>query len=348
MTSPSALSEPPDAFPIPDGAVVLEPWRPWDEWSPRQLAVEALQQAMAERLLQLPLGPQADLTNPERLLLLNRFAVQLVCAGVFSEELAIPIEPWRCAATAPQLLVAALVDGENGVVHVPGVLTGNEWLEAVRGAERRGSGGAETAAMNVEVFRGGIERLFTLVQLLEPAALPRLALPSLTRAAVQVRDWLSGQLDDLLVGLGGTLQPAFLAADFRSGAGGARRGGADDGPDQALALLTIPLGINPEGQLVSGEAAAPCIERFRLLLIPSGVNQPDELLLRLVPELEGDLLPVNLVLRASQGELAQSLSVALSSQLDLRFPASEALIEVSLTYPGSTPLVLPPLQLGPR
>lgn len=336
----SALPEPLEAFPIPEGAVVLEPGQSWEALSERELAIAALQQAMKERLLALPLGPQGDLANPEQQLVLNRFAVQLVASGVLSDQIAVPLAPWPAEATAPQLLALALVDSENGVVHWPGVLTNQEALAALRGAERQGTGESATAVLEVEAFGGGLERLFTLVQLLDPAALPRLALPSLARSVVQVRDWLHGQLDDLLAGLGGTLQPAFLAAGFRSTAAGTREG------DQALALLSIPVGISPEGQLVSGDAASSCIERFRLLLIPSGSDIPDALLLRLIPEVEGDLLPVDLTLSASQGSSSQSLSVSLSSQLDLRFPASEALIEVSLTYPGSAPLTLPPLQLG--
>jgi hypothetical protein len=336
----SALPEPLEAFPIPEGAVVLEPGQNWDELSERELAIAALQQAMEERLLSLPLGPQSDLADPGRQLVLNRFAVQLICAGVLSDQIAVPLAPWQSEATAPQMVVAALVDSENGVVHWPGVLTSQEALAALRGAERHGTGEGATAVLEVESFQGGIERLFTLVQLLDPAALPRLALPSLARSVVQVRDWLSGQLDDLLAGLGGTLQPAFLAAGFRSTTAGTREG------DQALALLSIPVGINPEGQLVSGDAARSCIERFRVLLIPSGSNAPEALLLRLIPEVEGDLLPADLTLSASQGSSSQSLSVSLSSQLDLRFPASDGLIEVSLIYPGSDPLVLPPLQLA--
>lgn len=335
----SALPEPLEAFPIPDGAIVL------DEQliaglSEREIALAALRQAMAQWQLALPLGPERDLADPDRLLILNRFAVQLVCGGLLSDGLAVPLAPWRSPATAPQLLLAALVDSENGVVHWPGVLTGPEGQGALQAAPWQGQGEGQSAVLPLEAFQGGIERLFTVVQLVEPAALPRLALPSLARTVVQVRDWLNGQLDDLLAGLGGSLQPAALAAGFRGAAAGARQS------DQPLALLAIPLGINPEQQLVSGDAAGSCMERFRLLLIPSGNEGPQELLLRLVPELEGDLLPAGLALQASQGGSSQSLTVSISSQLDLRFPASDALIAVSLTYPGSAPLLLPPLQLS--
>ncbi len=346
MTS-SALSEPIEAFPIPEGAVVLEHWS--DGTSLRALAITALRQAMTERLLALPLGPELDLEAPDRLLALNRFALQLVCGGLAADQLAIPTAPWREATAAPQLLLAALVDGENGVVHFPGVLTGEEWIQAARGTatkEPQSLDSPDALPLDVAQFRGGIERLFTLVQLLEPAALPRLALtPSgnpalaaLARGAAQVRDWLQGQIDPALDALGGVLQPATAASALRSSS-------VVEAADLALAVLAIPLGISPEQQLVSGAAAARCIERFQLLLIPTGSGRIEGLLLRLVGEIAGDLLPAGLSLTATQGSTSQSISAADSSRLDLRFPASEALISVTLHYPGSAALELPPLQL---
>jgi hypothetical protein len=308
--------------------------------------VAALRQAMAERLLRLPLGPALELDNPDRLLSLNGFAVQLVCGGWLADQLAIPVAAWREASTAPQLLLAALVDEDNAVVRIPGVLTGEECRHAATNAERQPLEGAELLRLDVAQFRGGIERLFTLVQLLQPAALPPLALPQsaapvlsrLARDVADVRDWLQGQIDPALEALGAFLQPPVAAAALRGSS-------VVEEADLALAVLAIPLGINPLQQLVSGAAAARCIERFQLLLIPSGGAQAEELLLRLVAEIPGDLLPEGLSLTAVQGSTSQTINAALTSRLDLRLPASGKLISLTLQYPGSEELVLPPLQL---
>jgi hypothetical protein len=57
---------------------------------------------------------------------LEGFRVQLVCAPFWSEELAVPPQPWRLGARSPHLLLGAWVDEEAGVVRLPGVLTAAE------------------------------------------------------------------------------------------------------------------------------------------------------------------------------------------------------------------------------
>lgn len=405
--------EPLEAFPFPEDAIVLAlggdaDSQPSAEASAvrdtRDLALQALRQALRQRRLDLPLGPEAVEEDPERLLILNRFAVQLVDSGWLADELAVPMHQWQEPARSPQLLLAALVDEENAVVQFPGVLTAEEWQQlpvdssqssALQDASVAASRGvAEASAslprqVSVEAFRGGLERLLVLVQLLESDALPRfttgldrsaLLTDELGRAALQVRDWLLGRLDPALAALGAVLEPPItskaqgglrgaednlgdaIQSAVQQGLGslspgappfpGELRGPASggtldlvDAADQALAVLAIPLGIGPAGQLLSGMAASRCIERFRLLLIPSGSDQPTALLLRLLSEVPGDLLPDGLTLSASQGSTQQSSSTINTARLDLRFPASGELISVSLRYPGSADLELPPLQL---
>jgi hypothetical protein len=325
--------EPLEAFPIPEGAIVLRHGQ--ESGSHRELAVAALQQAMAERRLALPLGPQLDLANPERLLTLNRFALQLVSGGFLADQLAVEQSFWRDAATAPQLLLAALVDEENGVVQLQGVLTGPELQQQLAAAEQQDG----CWLLEPEAFRGGIERLFTLVQLLEPEALPRLALAGDPLLAdrllpvVRIVDWLQGQVDQALLALGAELQPATAAA-FRSAAGAMADG-------SALTVLAIPLGLNTAGELVSGDAARRCIETFQLLLAPTTAGA---LVLRLTGALEGDLLPDGLSLRASQGSHRQSATTAQSSVIEFSFHGSEP-ISVELSTRQGSALQLPPLVL---
>ena len=92
-------------------------------------------------------------------------------------------------------------------------------------------------------------------------------------------------------------------------------------------------------------AAGNCIERFRLLLIPTGAEHPERLLLRLVPELHGDLLPAGLTLLAEQGTLSQTMTSSVDTQLELSFSSSSQLLKIGLRFSDSSDLILPPLQL---
>jgi len=338
MTTPPPI-EPLEAMPLPDGSVLLSDsagatasgdWRR----NLRRLALEAMGLAMAERQLNLPLGPELEADDPGRLLALNRFALQLAVTGISSDQVEVDAGFWPLAATAPQLLIAACVDEDNAVVHFPGVLTGEEFIAAARSAPQLEG----MIPLDLDRFRGGIDRLFSLVQLLDPAALPRLALmpPSaVLKPVVAVIDWLGGQLADSLSGLGGTLQPATAIA-FRSGVTAA---------EGALTVLSIPLGLGAGSALVYGEAVADCIERFQLQLIPSGTTNPERLRLRLIGAMAGDLLPDGLTLTAVQGSHQQTITSQLSTSLELELQGAQDLIEVSLNAPGGEPLQLPPLRL---
>ncbi|MCP9887851.1 hypothetical protein KBY96_07890 [Cyanobium sp. ATX 6A2] len=326
----------------------------------RRLGVAALRQAMAERQLDLPIGPQTDLLDPDRLLALNRFAVQLLTTGLLSEAVDVPLAPWRQAGRAPQLLVVAAIDDESAVVHIAGVLTGPEFIRAVS-AETPVDPAADHLSLPLSALPGDIERLFNLVALLHPAAIPRDGLApadqssQLVPSAELVLDWLTGLLSPALEQLGGQLRPvtagAFRAATAQAGA-----------PiPNALAVLAIPLGLTASGELVSGEAAQGCVERFELRLIPTAAppsaarslvaaqprSEPtaERLTLQLLGDLDGDLLPDGLVLEAVQGSRRLSVTTEDSTLLELVLPAADQLIEVTLTPPSGPALVLPPLQL---
>ncbi len=334
----SALPEPLETLAMPDEAIAVENWQ--RRRSARELAVTALQQALRERRLPLPLGPELDLKNPERLLSLNRFSVQLVIGGMTSDQLDVPLAAWQQEASAPQLLLAVLVDEESGVVHVPGTLTAEE-LQGV--VQRQGwSPERGPLALEVDHFFGGVDRLLTLVQLMEPAALPRLTLvpasgaPVIQAGAASVIDWLRGQLDAALLGLGGELVPVSAGA-FRTVSV------AVDASDQALSLVTIPLGLSGE-QLVSGEGASRCVRRFQLTLIATGVEQPNGLLLRLSSAVPGALLPDGLELGAQQGSHQQVVRTSGDMELALSFRGRD-LSTVTLRYGDGPEVSLPPLQL---
>lgn len=337
MTNPAPI-DPLEAFPMPEGAIELDDSTA--SLSARSLAVAALQRALRDRKLSLPLGPETALGDAQRLLSLNRFGVQLATAGVLADQLVVDAAPWANEVTAPQLLLAALVDEENAVVAFPGVLTGAEFIELARRAERSDQG----VLLDPLAFRGGVDRLLSLVQLLEPEALPRLSLaPAAQTAAgsvVAVIDWLRGQLDEAFSALGGELTPVAAGA-FRSGAV------ASEAAEQALAMLVIPFGLSGD-QLVSGDAARRCVRKFQLALIPTGPDHsthPTGLVVRLSSAVPGALLPDGLQLDARQGSHRQTITSAMSTELELVFQASDQLLDVSLRYGQAEPVELPSLQL---
>lgn len=334
----SPLPEALETLAIPDEAIVVEGAERCK--CSRELVVSALQQALRERRLALPLGPALDLNNPERLLNLNRFSLQLLIGGIAADQLAVPLAPWQTEGGAPQLLLAALVDAESAVVVVQGVLTGQE-LQRVAQSQGWSAEGGELL-LEVDQIQGGVDRLLTLVQLLEPEALPQVVLVPASAAAViqagaaAVLDWLGGQLNAALLALGAELAPVSAGA-FRSVPA------ALDAADQALALVTIPFGLAGE-QLVSGEAAGRCVRRFQLTLIATGAEQPNGLMLRLASAVPGALLPDGLALEARQGSHRQVVTSSGDTELTLSFRGRDLLL-VSLGYGDGEPVSLPPLQL---
>ena len=334
MTEPIT---PMEVFPMPAGAIELPADQTWA--SERALAVAALHGVVAGQAPGLPLGPETAAADDGRLLSLNRFAVQLATTGISADQIPVDTTPWAAETTAPQLLLAAQVDEENGVVAFGGVLTGSEFVALAREAERSGN----QLLINTTAFKGGVQRLLTLVQLLEPAALPRVAfsggVTKVQRQVVAIADWLGGQIDGALQQVfSAQWQPLTQGAFFSGGAAAAER--------DALALVAIPLGLDGT-QLTCGQAADVCIERFVLQMVATGSDpaRPDGLVLRLCAAMAGDLLPDGLVITARQGSHEQRQSSSSSTQIQLVFSGGAELIDVSLSYPGSNDLVLPPLQL---
>ena len=321
---------------MPAGAVELSADRAWA--TERSLAVAALRQVLSTQQAALPLGPESAADDEGQLLSLNRFALQLLTSGIAADQIAIDTRHWADQATAPQLLLSALVDEENGVVAFGGVLTGAEFIRLANSGVRIG----DQLLLDATVFKGGVERLLTLVQLLEPASLPRLALGGASvnqRRVVPIVDWLSGQLDGALQQVfGAQWQPITQGAFFSAAAAAADQG--------ALALVAIPLGLDGR-QLVCGQAAEGCIERFVLQMVATGSDptRPDRLVLRLKAAMNGDLLPDGLTMGASQGSHEQRQTTDSSTEIELVFAGGSELIDVCISYPGSSDLVLPPLRL---
>lgn len=343
------------AIPLPDEAILVTDLMPIEgedeERHRRRLAITALQRSIAERRLTLTLGPTLDPQEPDRLLSLNRVAIQLVITGLTSDQVLIPTTAWQQQATAPQLVLAVALDDELGVVQALGVLTAPELIAAARGASAGDMIADDMIALPVESFRGGLQRLFSLALLASPDILPRCALEPTARMATlsRVLDWCLGELSAALEELGASLEPVSVAA-FRQASTT-----HEEPPPGALAIVALPLGLATNGELRTGMEAKRCIERFQLLLIPVAVSQvapgnssqPTQLLLQLQGDPAGDLMPDGVELTVFQGGRRQSLTTATSTQLELQLPADEALIEITITPPSAPALQLPPLQLLP-
>lgn len=333
MHPPFPSDDEPLVLPLPDDALPLADRAP-DGATPRTLAVIALREQMASLGIPLPLGPTLALDDPERLLLLNGFRVQLACVPCGADHLRAPSAPWQRAEGAPHFLLAACVEEDLQVVWMPGVLTNNEVIEQAAGE------GGEEIRLGLERFRGGVDRLLTLAQLLDPRAMPLRGLqpdPSAPRApeALPISRWLRGWIDDSLLALGAQLLPV--------GGAGFRAAAPRETDRSSLAILAIPLGVVNDA-LCWGEARAGAVERFQLQLIArgSGATAANALRVRLVPQLEGDVLPDGLRLVAGP----RAAVSAISQGLELEVSGSETPIQIAVEWEGSQ-LRLPPLLLSP-
>ncbi len=334
MHPPLSTDDDPCVLPLPDDALSLADQAPAGA-TPRALAVLALREHMTQLGLTLPLGPTLALEDAERLLILNGFRVQLVCAPYGADMLCAASAPWHPAEQAPHFLLAAWVEEDLRVVWMPGVLTQEEVVAQARIPWRDG-----VIALGVERFQGGVDRLLTLASLLDPQSLaPRASRvrAGLARGteALPVDRWLRGWIDDSLLALGAQLVPL--------GDGGFRAAAPAEVDRTALAILAVPLGVVND-VLCWGEARTGAIERFQLQLIACGDNPAaaSTLRVRLVPHLAGDVLPDGLRLVAGP----RAAVSAISQGLELDVSGSDTPIEIAVEW-GGTQLRLPPLRLGP-
>lgn len=325
--------DPSQLLPIPADALLLPAVANAAGLSPWLLALSALRQDLAQRGLDLPLEVSGSHQDATGVLILNGFRVQVVCAGLWADSLAIPTSPWRQADAAPQFVLGSGIVTDERVVRFAGVLTSEELVAAVDQANATGG----LIHLPITHFKGGLDRLLTLVQLLDPGGLPPLALATRSggsEGAVAVLDWLSGRIADVLGNLGAELVPASAAA-FRSPAPA-----SDGNVTPALAILTIPLGIVAD-RLRWGDDRKGTIEPFQLELIACGEGQPERLRVRVAPQLSGDLLPDDLRLIVG----SQVVVSASSHGLELEVRGGDAPIHIRVEMAAGTGLSLPPLLL---
>ena len=118
-----------DIFPLSQEAVFVESE---EILTHKELIVKALEKVLKDRDLDLPLGPQLDLYNPDRTIILNKFEVQIVSSGILSDEVKIRKDFWKSKIRSPQIILAALIDDDTNIVYFKGMLTGSELKNLVK------------------------------------------------------------------------------------------------------------------------------------------------------------------------------------------------------------------------
>ena len=155
-----------DIFPLSQEAVFVESE---EILTHKELIVKALEKVLKDRDLDLPLGPQLDLYNPDRTIILNKFEVQIVSSGILSDEVKIRKDFWKSKIRSPQIILAALIDDDTNIVYFKGMLTGSELKNLVKNENSN----QDTFVVKTKKFKGGIDRLLRSVRILNTEAVER-------------------------------------------------------------------------------------------------------------------------------------------------------------------------------
>ena len=164
-------NNPLEVFPIPDEAIILD-----DQLiiSPKKMVILAMKKLIEENNLDLNIGPELDLYNPLRSIILNKFDIQIVTTGLISDEIIVSIKNAKKVGKGPQLILAAQIDEDSNIVFFKGVLTSSEFLKIIDNKQSNN----DEIALSIDSFKGGIERLFRFVRLLDSNAINRLSINS--------------------------------------------------------------------------------------------------------------------------------------------------------------------------
>ena len=160
-----------EAFPIPEEAIFLDEKL---NLSVREMIVLAMDNYIKEKNLNLKLGPTLALTDPSRSIILNKFDIQIITSELIADEAKISLKNSKIEGKGPQLILAAQVEEDSKIVYFKGVLTSLEFNEILNEKDIR----KDEFNISLDSFKGGIDRLFRLVRLLDTEAIPRLNLSS--------------------------------------------------------------------------------------------------------------------------------------------------------------------------
>ena len=155
-----------EAKPISDSAVSIniEKVKSLD-----QASIVALKKVISDENLNLEVKLISSIKDLDCLVEMNKFYIQIVITGISSDEAIIPLERWYKKNSAPQLILAMSIDEENGLIEFPGLITEKEFKNLIKEPNPKN----KYVNIPINSFKGGINRLLSMIQILDLEALSR-------------------------------------------------------------------------------------------------------------------------------------------------------------------------------
>ena len=147
---------------IPEEAILLD--KPIKFGEERKAVLDALRISIKERKLNYDIGPLTNLGNPLKNIRINNFSIKIITTGIYADE--VEIKPYEIEYKhfSTQLILLAQIDDEYDYVFFKGVLTAEEFSKLVPKKIDKDS----FFSLEVDNFKGGINRFFTFIQVLDP------------------------------------------------------------------------------------------------------------------------------------------------------------------------------------
>ena len=153
-----------DTFLINEEAVLMNFSK---NYSSIDIVLEALKKVSKERKINLRIKNKKDFTELDSIIEINKFSVQVVYSGLSSDEITIPLKRWNLVSKYPQIILAVCIDEENNIVLFKGILTSNEFQNFLNEDKNN----SDIIQLSLDDFKGGINRLFSFVEILNYDAL---------------------------------------------------------------------------------------------------------------------------------------------------------------------------------
>ena len=155
-----------EAKPISDSAVSIniEKVKSLD-----QASIVALKKVISDENLNLEVKLISSIKDLDCLVEINKFYIQIVITGISSDEAIIPLKRWYQRNSAPQLILAMSIDEENGLIEFPGLITEKEFKKLIKEPNPKN----KYVNIPINSFKGGINRLLSMIQILDLEALSR-------------------------------------------------------------------------------------------------------------------------------------------------------------------------------
>ena len=155
-----------EAKPISDSAVSIDIEK---VKSLDQTSIVALKKVISDENLNLEVKLISSIKDLDCLVEINKFYIQIVITGISSDEAIIPLKRWYQRNSAPQLILAMSIDEENGLIEFPGLITEKEFKNLIKEPNPKN----KYVNIPINSFKGGINRLLSMIQILDLEALSR-------------------------------------------------------------------------------------------------------------------------------------------------------------------------------